>query len=66
VGAGLATEATTDVIEVARHRYGMQQLGAITLDTNTASIRVLTKCGFVYERQVMHPAGAHRFFRLRL
>jgi RimJ/RimL family protein N-acetyltransferase len=65
-GAGLATEATTGVIAVARDRYGMQQLGAITLETNTASIRVLTKCGFVYERQVMHPAGAHRFFRLRL
>jgi hypothetical protein len=27
---------------------------------------VLTKCGFVYEREVTHPAGAHRFFRLTL
>jgi [ribosomal protein S5]-alanine N-acetyltransferase len=65
-GMGYATEATIAVIEVARNRYGMQQLGAIALDTNTASIRVLTKCGFTFEREVMHPAGPHRFFRLTL
>ena len=63
-GMGLATEATTGVIEIARDRYGMEQLGAITLVTNTGSIRVLTKCGFTFEREVMHPAGLHRFFRL--
>ena len=65
-GMGLATEATTGVIEIARDRYGMEQLGAITLVTNTGSIRVLTKCGFTFEREVMHPAGLHRFFRLTL
>jgi ribosomal-protein-alanine N-acetyltransferase len=65
-GAGLATEAATGVIDLARGEYGMDQLGAITLDHNAASIRVLTKCGFRFERHVRHPTGLHRFFRLVL
>jgi ribosomal-protein-alanine N-acetyltransferase len=65
-GVGYATEATTAVIGIARDHYGMQQLGAITLVTNTASMRVLTKCGFTLEREVVHPAGLHHFFRLML
>ena len=65
-GAGLATEAARGVITVARDRYGMAQLGAITLDHNRASIRVIEKCGFRFERLVDHPAGVHRFFRLVL
>jgi ribosomal-protein-alanine N-acetyltransferase len=65
-GAGLATEAAQGVIGVARERYGMPQLGAITLDHNRASIGVIEKCGFRLERLVEHPAGLHRFFRLVL
>lgn len=65
-GAGLATEATTAFVSVARDCYGMPELGAITLVGNDASSRVLTKCGFVFERPVEHVVGPHRFFRLAL
>jgi [ribosomal protein S5]-alanine N-acetyltransferase len=63
-GAGLATEATTAIIDVAFDYYAMPQLGGITLEGNDASTRVLEKCGFVFERWVMHPVGRHRFLRL--
>ena len=65
-GIGLATEATTAIIHIARDAYRLPELGAITLEGNDASSRVLTKCGFVYERTVTHDIGPHRFFRLVL
>ncbi len=64
--AGLATEASNAIIAVARDHYRLTQLGAITLVSNDASSRVLTKCGFRFERMVEHPIGPHRFFRLTL
>lgn len=44
--------------------YELDQLGAITLQGNDASTKVLTKCGFVFERWVDHPVGPHKFLRL--
>ena len=63
-GAGLATEAATAIAAVARDDYRLRELGAITLEGNDASARVLTKSGFVFQRRVMHPRGPHRYFRL--
>lgn len=65
-GIGLATEATAAIVHIARDVYRLPQVGAITLEGNDASSRVLTKCGFVYERTVTHDIGPHRFFRLVL
>ena len=63
-GAGLATEATVAIVTIASEHYGLTQLGAITAEGNDASSRVLTKCGFEFERVVQHDLGPHRFFRL--
>ena len=65
-GRGLATEAAAAIVEVARDRYSLDRLGAITQDGNDASCRVLEKCGFSFVRWVDHPIGPHRFFDLRL
>lgn len=64
-GHGYATEATRAFIELAWSHHDLEQLGAITLVENLASARVLEKAGFSEERVVDHPAGVHRFFRLR-
>jgi RimJ/RimL family protein N-acetyltransferase len=65
-GHGYATEATVAFVELARSHYGLDQLGAITLEGNASSVSVLEKCGFTFERSVDHDIGPHRFHRLRL
>lgn len=61
---GYATEAARAFITIAFDHYDLDQLGAITLDTNHASQHVLTKVGFSYERDIDHPVGPHRYYRL--
>lgn len=46
VGRGLASAATRHACEVADSRLGLHRVEAGTLLDNTASQRVLTKCGF--------------------
>jgi ribosomal-protein-alanine N-acetyltransferase len=65
-GHGFATEATLMFVELARSQYGLDQLGAVTLEGNASSVGVLQKCGFTFERSVDHDLGPHRFHRLRL
>jgi len=49
---GYAAEAAEGVIEYARARLGLGRIVAITLPGNSASIRVLEKNGFCFERIV--------------
>jgi [ribosomal protein S5]-alanine N-acetyltransferase len=63
-GCGFATEASRAFVDLAFGHYDLSQLGAITLETNVGSQHVLDKVGFVYERDVEHSAGRHRFYRL--
>lgn len=49
---GYAAEAAKGVIEYARARLGLGRIVAITLPGNAASIRVLEKNGFCFERIV--------------
>ena len=49
-GLGLATEALTAVVVDATDRVGLPVLVAIVDEPNSASIRVLEKCGFALER----------------
>src|SRR5688572_7387218 len=66
-GRGFTTEATAAMVEVARDRYLMDRVGRITLDVNnTASSRVLEKCGFSFVRWIDHRVGPHRLFTLDL
>ena len=45
-GQGFATEAARACVELARERYDIRRLAAITAPENTPSIRVLEKLGF--------------------
>jgi RimJ/RimL family protein N-acetyltransferase len=49
-GRGLATEALTAVIADATDRLGIPVLVAIVDEPNAASIRLVDKCGFAFER----------------
>lgn len=65
-GKGYATEVTLACLEIAVEHYGLNHLGAITLEGNDASTRVLEKCGFEFCRWVDHSSGPHKFLRWRL
>lgn len=49
-GQGLASEATTAVVNYARTTIGLPRLVAITAPENAISSRVLEKIGFTYEK----------------
>ncbi|MFJ9896681.1 GNAT family N-acetyltransferase [Streptomyces sp. NPDC091280] len=46
-GRGLATATVRELCRLAAARHGLRTLRAATADTNTASRKVLAKCGFV-------------------
>ncbi|MDF0371979.1 MULTISPECIES: GNAT family N-acetyltransferase [Streptomyces] len=68
-GRGLATAAVTRVCELARDGLGLHRIAAGTVLDNTASQRVLAKCGFeLYGTapRYLHIDGAwqdHRMFQ---
>jgi RimJ/RimL family protein N-acetyltransferase len=49
-GKGFAQEATRGVLGFARETLGFSRVGAMTDPKNSASINVLIKCGFSFER----------------
>lgn len=50
-GKGLAQEATRGVLAYAGQTLGFSRVSAITNPDNTASINVLMKCGFAFEKK---------------
>lgn len=47
-GKGYATEVVTESIDYGFNRLQLDSIGAFARDDNLGSIRVLTKCGFIY------------------
>jgi RimJ/RimL family protein N-acetyltransferase len=54
-GQGFATEAAAVCVELARERFGLKRLAAITDPGNAASIRVLEKLAFINAGSVQFP-----------
>ena len=52
---GYATESARAVIDYARNKLGLKHVVAITAPENKASVRVLEKIGFEYEKMVDLP-----------
>jgi len=52
---GYAVEAGRAVLGLARDRFSLTRVVAITTEDNTGSITVLERLGFVFERQVRLP-----------
>ena len=50
-GKGYARESAAAVVELARSRFGLERLVAITDPANERSIRVLERAGFVFEKR---------------
>jgi RimJ/RimL family protein N-acetyltransferase len=62
---GYATEMATAVARFAFDSAGLRELVAFTLPTNIGSRRVMEKCGFQYERDIVHAVLPHVLYRLR-
>ena len=63
-GEGLATELGAASIAQAFDELGLAGVVAFTLHDNVPSRRVMDKLGFVYERDIVHAALPHVFYRL--
>lgn len=56
-GQGYAQEAAAAVVRHARERLGLGRLAAITSPENQASMAVLRKVGFTFERMIRLPGS---------
>jgi [ribosomal protein S5]-alanine N-acetyltransferase len=62
-GQGYALEAAAATLEVAQARFGLERLVAITAPANSASIRLLERLAFRYERTARFTAdGESRLY----
>lgn len=65
-GTGYATEATAGALKYGRDVVGLPDVVAHALATNDASIAVMRRLKFVYERNLNLPAGPHVLYRRAL
>ena len=56
-GRGYASEAAYAVLQVVRSEFGVGRVVAVVTPDNAASIRVLDKLDFSFERMIEDPAG---------
>jgi ribosomal-protein-alanine N-acetyltransferase len=64
-GQGLATELAWASVEAAFGELGMRDIIALALPDNVASIRVMQKTRFVYERDIEAAGLPHVLYRRR-
>jgi RimJ/RimL family protein N-acetyltransferase len=62
---GLATEAVSALLAVAFTRLQVPDIVGFALPENQASIRILQKLGFGYEKEIVHAGRRHVLYRLR-
>jgi ribosomal-protein-alanine N-acetyltransferase len=63
---GLASEAVGALVEMAFARLRLPDLVGFALPDNRASIRILQKLGFAYEKDVKYAGRRHVLYRLTL
>jgi ribosomal-protein-alanine N-acetyltransferase len=64
-GQGIATEIAVVAVHTAFMQLGLSSLVAFTLPTNLASRRVMEKCRFVFERDIIWKDLPHVLYRLK-
>jgi ribosomal-protein-alanine N-acetyltransferase len=64
-GLGFATEIARESVKIAS-AFGIRELVAFTLTTNTASRRVMEKAGFHFHKEFMHHRSRCVLYRLSL
>lgn len=62
---GLASEIVSALVEMVFTRLGLADMVGFALPENRASIRILEKLGFAYEKDVEHAGRRHVLYRLR-
>ncbi len=62
---GFATEITEACLEIAFEVIRLENVVSFTLSTNKASQRVMEKCGFKYERNLIHADLPHVLYRIK-
>ena len=63
-GEGFATELGAASVEFGFEQLGLADVVAFTLPANRASLRVMQKLGFEYEREIEHAGLPHVLYRL--
>jgi len=61
---GLASEIVRALVELAFVRLGLSNVVGFALPSNAASIRLLQKLGFRYEKDIVHAGRRHVLYRL--
>ena len=64
-GRGLATEFATEAVRLAFDVFGLDDIICFSLTTNAASLRVMEKIGFQFERRLIHAGMPHLLCRQR-
>ena len=62
---GLASEIVSALVEMAFTRLGLPNVAGFALPDNRASIRILEKLGFTYEKDVEYAGRRHVLYRLK-
>jgi ribosomal-protein-alanine N-acetyltransferase len=65
-GKGLGTEVAVAIRSHAKGPLGLRRIVSLIAHDNTASVRVATKVGLTYERDVFHKGAPARMFSERL
>ncbi len=60
---GLATEFVEAVVRIGFSEMRLSSLACITRQSNTASLRVLEKTDFLFERNIIYQGKPHMLFR---
>lgn len=61
---GLASEIVRALVGLAFVRLGLPDIVGFALPSNVASIRILQKLGFCYEKEILHAERRHVLYRL--
>lgn len=61
---GVASEIVRALVELALVRLGLPNIVGFALASNMASIRILQKLGFHYEKDIVHAGRRHVLYRL--
>ncbi len=63
-GKGIATELGKEIVRIGFEELGLNSIACFALPENKASIRVMEKLGFVYEKECVYKDLDHVFYRL--
>lgn len=61
---GYATEISNEILRIGFEELGLEEIACFTIPENKASIRVIEKLGFVFEKECDYKGWKHVFYRM--